>query len=104
MISEVRTIAADDLWMSPFYHEPSVAFHFSFEKDWPAVRALLVGMEAALAPFSPRPHWGKLFAMPPAAIQARYPRLADFRDLCATHDPGGKFRNAYVEKYVFGGG
>ena len=102
MISEVRTIAADDLWMSPFYKQPCVAFHFSFEKDWPAVRTLLVGMEQALAPFRPRPHWGKLFAMPAAAIQARYQRLPDFRDLCATYDPGGKFRNAYVETYVFG--
>ena len=103
MISEVRTIAADDLWMSPFYKEPCVAFHFSFEKDWPAVRPLLVGMEEALAPFRPRPHWGKLFAMPPSAIQRRYQRLPDFRDLCATYDPGGKFRNKYVETYVFGG-
>ena len=102
MISEVRTIAADDLWMSPFYKQPCVAFHFSFEKDWPAVRTLLVGMEQALAPFRPRPHWGKLFAMPAAAIQARYQCLPDFRGLCATYDPGGKFRNAYVETYVFG--
>jgi xylitol oxidase len=104
MISEVRTIAGDDLWMSPFSRGPSVAFHFSFEKQWPAVRRLLVGLEAALAPFSPLPHWGKLFALPAATIRAGYPKLAAFRDLLATHDPGGKFRNAYVDRYVFGGG
>lgn len=102
MISEVRTIAADDLWMSPFYRQPCVAFHFSLHKNWPALKPLLLGIEAALAPFQVRPHWGKLFTMPPAAVQARYPRLADFRDLLNTHDPKGKFRNAFVEKYVFG--
>jgi alditol oxidase len=104
MISEVRTIAADDHWMSPFYRQPCVAFHFSFEKDWPALRPILSGMEEALAPFEVRPHWGKMFTMPPAAVQARYPGLGDFRDLLNTHDPKGKFRNAFVEKYVFGAG
>lgn len=104
MVSEIRIIAADDLWMSPFYGQDCVGFHFSFEKDWDGVRDCLVGLEAALAPYSPRPHWGKLFAMAPATIQSRYPRLPDFRDLCATFDPEGKFRNAYVERYVFGEG
>ena len=104
MISEVRTIAADDLWMSPFYRQPCVAFHFSFEKDWPALRPILLGIEEALAPFQVRPHWGKLFTMPPAALQARYQKLPAFRDLLNTHDPKGKFRNAFVEKYVFGAG
>ena len=104
MISEVRTIAADDLWMSPFYRQPCVAFHFSFQQDWPALSRLLPGLEAALAPFSPRPHWGKMFTMPPAAVQARYPKLGAFRDLLTTHDPNGKFRNAFVERYVFGRG
>lgn len=102
MVSEIRTIAADDLWMSPFYRQDCVGFHFSFEKEWESVRDCLVGLEAALAPFSPRPHWGKLFVMAPRTIQSRYPRLADFRDLCATFDPEGKFRNAYVRRYVFG--
>jgi xylitol oxidase len=104
MVSEVRTVAADDLWMSPFYRQPCVSFHFSFEKDWPALKQLLPGLEAALAPFSPRPHWGKMFTMPPAAVQARYPKLAAFRDLLDAHDPKGKFRNAFVERHVFGRG
>jgi xylitol oxidase len=94
-------IAADDLWLSPFYKRPSTAFHFSFNKDWPAVSRLLPELEAALAPFQPLPHWGKLFTMPPATIQSGYARLPDFRDLLATYD-AGKFRNRYVETYVFG--
>ena len=59
-------------------------------------------IEAALAPFDPRPHWGKLFTMPAAEVQSRYARLDDFRALLERHDPRGKFRNAFVEEYVFG--
>ena len=102
IISEVRTIAADDLWMSPFYRQPSVAFHFSVKQDWGALQQLQPGLEAALAPFSPRQHWGKVFALSPATVQARYAKLPEFRELLNTHDPGGKFRNGFVEKYVFG--
>ncbi len=103
MIGEVRTIAADDLWMSPCYRQACVAFHFSFKLDVPALMRLLPGLEEVLAPFNPRPHWGKLFAMPPEKVRACYPRLAGFRDLLNRHDPKGKFRNAFVERYIFGG-
>jgi xylitol oxidase len=102
VVSEVRTIAADDLWLSMSSGEDSVGFHFSLERDWTAVSKALHAIEAALAPFNPRPHWGKLFVMPAADVISRYPRLADFRDLAARHDPGGKFRNAFVDRYVFG--
>ena len=64
-VSEIRTIAADDLWLSPAYGRDSVAFHFTWRPDWPAVRALLPDVEAALEPFEPRPHWAKLFTMAP---------------------------------------
>jgi xylitol oxidase len=100
MISEIRTIAADDLWMSPAYRQDCVAFHFTFKPDWPAVEKVLPQVEWALRPFGARPHWGKLFTMTPADVQAGVPRLADFRTLLATRDPAGKFRNAFVETYV----
>lgn len=102
VVSEVRTIAADAFWLSTNYGADSVGFHFSLQRDWPVVREALQALETALAPFSPRPHWGKLFVMPAAEVQARYPRLADFRALAARHDPAGKFRNAFVNTYVFG--
>jgi alditol oxidase len=101
LMGEIRTIAADDLWMSPCHRTPCVAFHFSFKKDWPALRVLLPGLEEALAPFRPRPHWGKMFTMEPERIHAHYPRLADFRELLQQHDPSGKFRNAFVERNIF---
>ena len=100
LVSEIRTVAADELWMSPCYQTSCVAFHFSFKRDWPALKTLLPGLEEALAPFQPRPHWGKIFTMPPEKIRARYPRLADFQALLHTHDPRGKFRNAFVERNI----
>jgi xylitol oxidase len=101
VMGEIRTIAADELWMSPCYQTACVAFHFSFKRDWPALKAVLPGLEEALAPFQPRPHWGKMFTMPRESVWAHYPRLADFRALLDTHDPGGKFRNPFVESNVF---
>ncbi len=102
MISEVRTIAADELWMSPCYQQECVGLHFTWHPNTPGVQALLPTLEAQLAPFEPRPHWGKVFAMPAAQVQARYPRLGDFRALLERYDPAGKFRNAFIETYIFG--
>jgi xylitol oxidase len=102
VVSEIRTIAGDDFWLSTNHGEDSVGFHFSWARDWTLVREALAVLEAALAPFAPRPHWGKLFVMAAADVHARYPRLADFRNLAARHDPDGKFRNSFVEAHVFG--
>jgi xylitol oxidase len=99
-ISEVRTIAADALWMSPCYHQPCVAIHFTWVQDWSAVQQLLPVLEAELAPFDARPHWGKLFTMPAGRVQALYEKLPDFRALLRSFDPDGKFRNPFVEKYI----
>jgi xylitol oxidase len=102
LVSEIRTIAADDLWLSMNYKQDCVAFHFTFKPDWPSVEKVLPSIEAALAPFNPRPHWGKLFTMPARDVQARYTKLGDFRALALKHDPSGKFRNAFVDEFVFG--
>jgi alditol oxidase len=102
LVNEIRTIAADALWMSPAHGRDSVAFHFTWKTDGPAVQGLLTRLEAALAPFEPRPHWGKLFAMSPAEVHAHCPRLADFRALVRSFDPGGKFRNRFLDTCVLG--
>ena len=101
-ISEIRTVAADKLWLSTAYGHDVVAIHFNWLKDWPGVKRFLPVLEAHLAPFQPRPHWGKLFAMPPTQVQAAYPRIADFQALARDFDPDGKFRNAYLDRYIFG--
>jgi xylitol oxidase len=103
VVSEVRTIAADDFWLSMNFDADSAGFHFSLARDNRAVTTALQAIEGALAPFKPRPHWGKLFVMPAADVRARYPRLGDFRALATRLDPGGKFRNAFIDTYVFGG-
>ncbi len=101
--SEIRTIAADELWLSPSQGRSSVALHFTWRPDWPAVRELLPAIEGALDPFEPRPHWGKLFTMAPEVVASRYPRRPAFVELASRLDPEGVFRNAFVDRYVFGG-
>ncbi len=103
MISEIRSIAADSLWMSPCYRQPCVAIHFTWKQDWPAVRALLPVIERELAPFKARPHWGKLFTISPSHLRSLYERLPDFTRLVGTHDPQGKFRNAFLSRNLFEG-
>jgi alditol oxidase len=100
-VSEVRTIAADALWMSTAFGRPSVAIHFTWRPDWQAVRPLLPVIEGALAPFEPRPHWGKLFTMAPEAVRSTYENLPPFSRLLERHDPSGKFRNAFLDRYIF---
>ena len=101
-VSEIRSVAADQLWMSTAYGHDVVAIHFNWLKEWPGVKHFLPILEEQLSPFEPRPHWGKLFAMGPAQVQAAYPRIADFQALARDFDPQEKFRNSYVDRYVFG--
>ncbi|WP_158642510.1 FAD-binding protein [Chitinophaga japonensis] len=100
-ISEIRTIDADQQWMSPCYQQPGMAIHFTWKQDWPAVGKVLPRIEAALAPFDVRPHWGKLFTIPPGRLAALYKRLPDFRQLLQDYDPEGKFRNAFLDTHIF---
>ncbi len=101
LVTEVRTIAADDLWLSPCCDQASVAIHFTWKPDWPAVRALLPTLEAVLESFAARPHWGKLFTMSPRHLRAQYPRLHDFQRLRTRLDPTDKFGNAFLETLLF---
>lgn len=100
-VAEIRTVAADRLWMSPAYGHDVVAFHFTWVPDEAAVGEALTAIEQALAPFEARPHWGKLFRMSGDAIRALYPRSDAFRALCAEWDPRGVFRNPWHSR-VFG--
>ncbi|MFF4535616.1 FAD-binding protein [Streptomyces aureus] len=95
-ICEVRTVAADDQWLSPSYGRDTVALHFTWIEDTEAVLPVVRRVERALAPFGPRPHWGKVFTVPPAVLAERSPRLDAFRALAAELDPAGTFTNAFV--------
>ncbi|MDE3185965.1 MAG: FAD-binding protein [Acidobacteriota bacterium] len=100
-VTELRTIAADKLWMSMAYERESMAIHFTWKPEWPEVRKVLPLIEAQLEPFGARPHWGKLFTVPPARVQAQYARLAEFKALLKRNDPDGKFRNEFVRHNLY---
>lgn len=100
-VAEFRTIAADDLWLSMAGGRPSVALHFTWIDDDTAVRRAVSALEDALAPYNPRPHWGKVFGLDPEIVRAHYPRLNDFRALAARHDPQRTFGNDFLERYVY---
>ncbi|MFI1735172.1 FAD-binding protein [Streptomyces acidicola] len=99
---EVRTVAADEQWLSPSFGRDTVALHFTWIDDTAAVLPVVRRVEEALDPYEPRPHWGKIFTVPSAVLRERYPRLGDFRALAEELDPAGTFRNAFVRD-VLGG-
>jgi alditol oxidase len=98
--SEVRTVAADDLWLSPAHRRDSACVHFTWKQLPREVAALLPEIEERLAPFAPRPHWGKVFTTDPEMVRAQYPRLPDFLALRDRLDPDRTFTNAYVDRLL----
>jgi len=100
-ISEIRTIAADKLWMSPCRNQDSVAIHFTLKQEIPEVSRLLPQIEKELEPFNVRPHWGKLFTFSAKQLASRYEKMADFKKLVASYDPNGKFRNDFLNKTIY---
>jgi xylitol oxidase len=100
VVSEIRTVAADGLWLSPACDGDQVAVHFTWQQRQPEVEAVLPLIEQALAPFSARAHWGKLFHG--AALDHDHRGVRQFRDLAAELDPAGKFRNPFLDRHVLG--
>ncbi|MDR6977822.1 xylitol oxidase [Streptomyces sp. 3330] len=101
-VCEVRTVAADEQWLSPSYGRDTVALHFTWVEDTAAVLPVVRTVEAALEPFEPRPHWGKVFEVPAGVVRGRYPRIDDFTALARALDPAGKFTNAFVRDVLAG--
>ncbi|MGW5860638.1 FAD-binding protein [Streptomyces sp. NPDC055239] len=99
-VCEVRTVAADTQWLSPAHGRDTVAFHFTWVPDAATVLPVVALVEERLAPFAPRPHWGKVFGADPADLGDRYPHAADFAALAQHLDPQGKFRNTFVRSFV----
>jgi len=99
-VSELRTVAADDLWLSSAYGTDVVGFHLTWVQDEEAVYAVLPDLEAALLPLGARPHWGKCFAATAADLEPLYPRLGDFRALRDRVDPDRTFGNAFLDRVI----
>jgi xylitol oxidase len=99
-VSEIRTVAADDLWLSPAYGMDCLCLHFTWVDDMAAVLPVVAVLEAELAPSHPRPHWGKVFSMAPADVRAGYPRLEDFQALRRELDLTNRFGNRLIDRYL----
>jgi xylitol oxidase len=103
-VSELRSVAPDELWLSPFYERSSVAIHFTWVHDLAGVIAMLPDVESELAEFGARPHWGKLFTVAPEQVRELYGRFGDFQALLERRDPSGKFANAFSKRYLSAAG
>jgi xylitol oxidase len=99
-VAELRTMAADDLWLSPSQGEDVLCIAFTWQKHPEEVAALLPDLEAAIAPFGARPHWGKMSSLDREAVRDLYPRLDAFRDLVARTDPDRKFASRFGERVL----
>lgn len=99
--TELRTIAADPLWMSMAYQRDSLAIHFTWKREWPEVQKILPLIETKLAPFHPRPHWAKLFTLKAAQLRGVYPKMNEFKALVQQYDPNGKFRNEFITTELY---
>ena len=101
MISELRTVDADELWMSPGYKRRSLAIHFTWKQDWNREQVLPM-IERDLAPFEVRPHWAKLLTIPCAQLHQRYEKCTEFKRFVAPCDPQGKCRNEFLSANLYG--
>ena len=100
--TEIRSMAADSLWLSPAYGYDCVAIHFSWQRELEAVEAMTAEIEAMLLPLGGRPHWGKIMHARSEQLAPLYPKLSEFRELARSYDPDGKFRNQFMDLHVFG--
>jgi alditol oxidase len=96
---EIRTVAADELWLSAAYERSVFGVHFTWQPDAAAVNALVEKIELALQEYRPRPHWGKVFGDAHRWLEL-YSRLPDFRRIAEAYDPRGIFRTPFLERTV----
>ncbi|WP_084077348.1 FAD-binding protein [Demequina sp. NBRC 110057] len=98
LVTELRTLAADDLWLSGAYGRDTLAIHFTWRNRPAEVAALTPRIEEALAPFGARPHWGKVHTMTADAVAAAHPMLGQARLLFDALDVDGRFANAHLRR------
>lgn len=101
LVCEIRAIAADELWLSPFHGRDTLALHFTWVNDDAGVARAVRMVQDALDHLDVRAHWGKVFSLPPARVRAAYPDLDRFRELAACHDPDRVFGNDFLQAFVY---
>jgi xylitol oxidase len=102
LATEIRSIAGDNLWLSPSYGHDSIGIHFSWSGTPDAVHRMTAEIEDMLLPLGARPHWGKIMHGRAEQLAPLYPKLPAFRELARRYDPVGKFRNDFLDLHVFG--
>ncbi len=96
---EIRTVASDEMWLSPFQGRETLAVHATWTSDFRLVRPALERLEDTLRPFEPRPHWGKVFLnFDKDWVASTYPGVSKYRELAERLDPDRRFVNDFVEE------
>ena len=93
---EFRTVAADDIWMSPMNAGPvaAISMHQYAKMPW---RNLFADAEAIFRAAGGRPHWAKRHTLNRADIAALYPMAGRYTAVRRAVDPHGKFLNSHLE-------
>jgi FAD/FMN-containing dehydrogenase len=92
---EVRTVGADDAFLSPQYGTATTVISVSGKPGtdyWRYLRSV----DALLAEFDARVHWGKLHFLTPERLHTLYPRADDFIAIRRELDPAGVFLNDHL--------
>ncbi|BBB10693.1 D-arabinono-1,4-lactone oxidase [Sphingopyxis sp. EG6] len=93
---EFRTVAADDIWMSPMNAGPvaAISMHQYAKMPW---RNLFAEAEKIFRGHGGRPHWAKRHTLTRADVAALYPMAGRYAAVRRAADPGGKFLNPHLE-------
>ena len=96
---EVRFVAADDADLSPSHERDAcyVAVHQDRRLDW---ETYFRSVEAVMAEYGGRPHWGKRHFQTAETLAGLYPRWDAFQSARARLDPDGAFRNGYTDRVL----
>ena len=92
---EVRTVGADDAYLSPNYKTATTVISVSGTPGsdyWDYLRSV----DALLAQFDARVHWGKLHFLTPERLHALYPEAGEFIAVRRELDPEGVFLNDHL--------
>ena len=94
---EYRSVAADDMWLSPFYRRESatIAVHQYHKVE---TTPLFNACEGIFRTHEGRPHWGKLHTRSRDELANLYPAFERFCSLRRELDPKGKFLNSYLRE------
>ena len=98
---QVRTVKADDFWLSMNYQRDSCHVTQLLYLPINPVRRFYFGeFFEKTRKFSGRPHWGKEFQTTAREMKRVYPKMDDFLALRQDFDPKGIFVNDFLGKLL----